>query len=77
MTEDSTLRPATPQEIVETLSFALRYDGRKRSHSADQYMAQITAERLVEQLRQAGFVILKKPPAAIHSSAAYQPKLKE
>jgi hypothetical protein len=77
MTEDSPLRPATPQEIVETLSFALRYDGRKRSHSADQYMAQITAERLVEQLRQAGFVILKKPPVAMHSSAAYQPKLKE
>ena len=26
-------------------------------------MARITAERLVEHLRQSGFVIMKKPPA--------------
>ena len=40
------LRPATPDEIADALSFALRYQGRKRVHHADDMMARITAERL-------------------------------
>lgn len=43
-------RPAAPDEIVEALSFALRYDGRRRVHHADDAIARITAERLVEPL---------------------------
>jgi hypothetical protein len=57
------LRPATPDEIAQTLSFALRYDGRKRVHHADDAMARITAERLVRHLERSGFVLMKKPPA--------------
>ncbi len=57
------LRPATPDEIAETLSFALRYDGRRRVHHADDAMARITAERLVEHLERSGFVLMKRPPA--------------
>ena len=49
------LRPATPEEIAETLSFALRYEGRRRVHHADDAMARITAERLVEHLERSGF----------------------
>jgi len=56
--------PATPDEIAETLSFALRYDGRRRVHHADGVMARIKAERLVEHLRQSGFVV--KPPLRPH-----------
>ena len=41
------LRPATTGELQESLSFALRYEGRKRVHHADDVMARITAERLV------------------------------
>jgi hypothetical protein len=39
------LRPATPDEIADALSFALRYQGRKRVHHADDMMARITAKR--------------------------------
>jgi hypothetical protein len=41
------LRPATSGEIADALSFALRYQGRKRVHQADDMMARITAERLI------------------------------
>lgn len=57
------LRPATPDEIAETLSFALRFDGRRRVHHADDAMARITAQRLVEHLERSGFVLMKRPPA--------------
>jgi hypothetical protein len=57
------LRVATPQEVVEGLSFALRFRGRKRVHQADTFMVQITAERLVEHLMHSGFVLMKTPPA--------------
>ena len=58
MTDTQILRPATPDEIAETLSFALRYRGRKRVHDADDAMAQITAERLVRHLEASGFVFV-------------------
>ena len=67
MTDDTPLRAATPQEIAETLAFALQYRGRKRVHDADGFAAQIAAERLVEHLRQSGFVVMKAPPAPPHS----------
>ena len=57
------LRPATPDEVAETLSFALRYEGRRRVHHADDLMARITAERLVEHLARSGFVPMGRPPA--------------
>ncbi len=50
------LRPASPEEIEQSLSFALRFDGRKRVHHADDAMARITAERLVAHLERSGFV---------------------
>ena len=37
------LRPATQAEIAETLSYALRYDDRRRVHQADEMMARIRA----------------------------------
>jgi hypothetical protein len=63
MSDEPRLRPATPNEIAETLSFALRYEGRKRIHHADDAMARITADRLVRHLERSGFVLMKKPAA--------------
>jgi hypothetical protein len=60
------LRPAARDELTQSLSFALRFGGRKRIHSADELMAQITAERLVEYLERAGYVVMRKPPAVQH-----------
>jgi hypothetical protein len=48
------LRPATRDELPQSLSFALRFNGRKRVYDADELMAQIMAERLVEYLERAG-----------------------
>jgi hypothetical protein len=58
------LRPATPEDLANALAFALRFNGRKRTHNADEIMAQIVAERLVEYLERAGFVVMKRPPSA-------------
>lgn len=64
MTDIPSLRPATPDEIATALSFALRYQGRKRVHDADDVMARVTAERLVRHLEASGFVLMKRPPIA-------------
>ena len=64
MTETPNLRAATADEIAETLSFALCYQGRKRVHDADDAMARITAARLVRHLEASGFILMKRPPGA-------------
>ncbi len=68
------LRPASAQEIQEiqeSLSFALRFAGRKRVHHADAAMARITAERLVQHLEQSGFVPMKEPDRARPSTSGH------
>ena len=74
MPDAPNLRPATPEEIATALSFALRYDGRKRVHHADDAMARITADRLVRHLQRAGYVLMKGSPATAPSSAAVMPR---
>jgi hypothetical protein len=64
MSEADRLQPATPEEIAQSIAFALRYDGRRRVYHADEMMARITAERLVRHLRASGFVVMRGPPAA-------------
>jgi hypothetical protein len=63
MSEDGKLRPATTEEIADSIAFALRYEGRKRVTHADEMMARITADRLVRHLRRSGFVVLRRPDA--------------
>jgi len=47
------LTPASPDDIAAALAFALRFHGRKRTHNADEIIAEIVARRLVEQLDRA------------------------
>jgi hypothetical protein len=61
MPDAGKLTPADPSDLANTLAFALRFQGRKRVHSADEIMAEIVAKRLVDHLERAGFVILKRP----------------
>ena len=61
------LAPADPDDLAEALAFALRFEGRKRVHSADEIMAEIVAKRLVEYLARAGFIVMKRPPFGGHS----------
>jgi len=63
MSEADRLRPATMEEIADSLAFALRYEGRKRVTHADEMMARITADRLVRHLRGSGFVVMREPGA--------------
>ena len=50
MTDAEHLTPAKPDDIAETIAFALRYSGRKRVNDAGEMMARIVAARLVEHL---------------------------
>jgi hypothetical protein len=63
-----TLTPADPQDLADAVAFALRFEGRRRVHQADEYMAAIAAERVVRHLERAGFVVMKKPPLGGHSA---------
>ena len=54
-------------KFTQSLSFALRFNGRRRVQSGDELMVQITAERLVEYLERAGYVVMCKPAADRHS----------
>ncbi len=62
MPDADRLTPADPNDIADTLAFALRRSGRKRVYDADEMMAAIAAKRLVEALERSGFVVMKKPP---------------
>lgn len=69
------LRPATREELLDSLAFAMRYQGRRRVRDdhADSFMARVAAERLAEHLHLSGFVILKKPPARAPSTTPHMP----
>ena len=64
MSDPATLRPATPEEIAQSISHALCFDGRRRVHQADLLMAKIAAEQVVEHLQRCGYVLMKQPDAA-------------
>ena len=73
MTDDDkrNLRPASPGEVEQSLSYALRYDGRRRVRQADDAMARIAAERLVQHLERSGYVLMKRPDAAPPSTSGH------
>lgn len=58
------LRPATREELLHAISYALRFDRRgKATRRNSEIMAQLAAEALADMLDQAGYVVMKKPPA--------------
>jgi hypothetical protein len=60
---EENLTPADPEDLAAALAFALKFEGRKRWHDADAFMADIVAKRLVRHLERAGYVVKKRPPA--------------
>lgn len=62
MPDDKDLRPATQDELVQTISHALLFNGKKRIHHSDEFMASLMAKHLIESLDRSLFVIMKKPP---------------
>ena len=71
MNDQPSLRPATPEEIEETLSFALRFKGRKRADVAGPMVAQIAAEHLRRHLEASGFVVMKRPTGPAPSTTRH------
>lgn len=66
--DDNPLRLADAADIADALMHALRYDGRRRVHDADELMARLVAERLVAHLERCGFVLCRRPDAPAHSA---------
>ena len=66
---DRQLTPATPDDVRESLAYALRYSrSGKRVADRDSVMASAAAEHLLEALERSGFVIMKRPPAPAHTA---------
>ncbi len=52
------------EDILFTIAHALRHQSRKVTHQADQLMARVVAERILEAMKRA-YVITPKPPAPL------------
>src|SRR5271165_1966856 len=62
------LSAAEPEDVVKAIAFGLRFESGRRVWQADEYMAVMTAKRLIEHLTLDGFVVLKLPPLGGHSA---------
>jgi hypothetical protein len=62
------LSATEPEDMVKAIAFGLRFESGRRVWQADEYMAIITAKRLIEHLTLDGFVVLKLPPLVGHSA---------
>jgi hypothetical protein len=71
MTDERPLRPATVEELEDTLTFALRFKGRKRWDGAGPMISAIAAESLRIALEEAGYVIMKTPDGAAPSIVSH------
>jgi hypothetical protein len=73
MADDPPLPPpprrASYEEVVKTLSFGLRFNGRKPFAQASSLMARITAEHLLKHLDRCGFELVKRPDARAPSTS--------
>jgi hypothetical protein len=67
MTEQD-LIPATDEDVLLSLSFALHFDGRRRFPHADEVKARLVAEHLLRHLKRSNFVIMRGPPRKGHST---------
>jgi hypothetical protein len=59
------LTAATPEEIAEAISYALRYDARGKPRKGGWDFA---AERLAEHLRRSGLIVMRARPGRPHSA---------
>jgi hypothetical protein len=73
MPDADKLTPADPCDLADAVAFAPRFEGRRRVHNADEYMAAIAAERVVRHLERAGFVVMRKLPEIGGAALSSQP----
>ncbi len=65
--------PVSRDDLVQTIAHGLRFEGRKRIHHADDFMAHAAAEKLVDHLLRCGYIVTHKPPTPAHSAPTYTP----
>jgi hypothetical protein len=65
------LRPAGPEEVADSLAYAMRFDSSgKARRTGVEYAATVAAEQLVRQLTMSGFVVMRRgAPPPSHDSA--------
>ncbi len=67
--EDRKLTPASHEDLVQSVAFALRYNrSGKRVADRDILMSQMAAEHLIDALKRSGYVVMKGPPLPAHSA---------
>lgn len=67
--DDAALVPATPEEVANTLAYALRFDDRGKPRKGGwDFMASLAAESLAAHLQRAGFVILRARSGKPHKA---------
>ena len=71
---DEPLTPTNPDDLRQSLAFALTFDGRKQFRTSSEMMARITAEHLVRHLESSGYVVMKRPRRADFSGIARGPR---
>ncbi len=64
MPDRSALTPATYDDLLHALTYALQFNERGKPHRmARDAMARIAAETIARHLEMSGFVVMKRPPA--------------
>jgi hypothetical protein len=71
VSEPSPLHPATPDEVADSLAYALRFRRGRRVSHGDELMARIVAEFLVAHLQQSGYVLMRRPPLDAPSASGH------
>lgn len=67
--DERKLTPATDEDLIQSLAFALRYNrSGKRVSDRDVMTSTMAAEHLVGMLKLSGYVVMKGPPAPAHSA---------
>jgi hypothetical protein len=72
--ERARLMPADSDDLRQTLSHALLYDGRKRNHRAESLDAAIVADHLAQALERGNYVVMRKPVS--HGNIEYGPRIR-
>ena len=61
----STLSPADPAEVADSLAYAMRFDERgKARRTGVEYAAMLAAETLLRHLQASGYVVMRRRAAA-------------
>ncbi|WP_270933679.1 hypothetical protein [Falsiroseomonas oryzae] len=59
--EGQWLHPAAPQEVADTLAYAMRFDRTgKARRTGHEYAARLAADQQVQQLTMRGFVVMRR-----------------